>query len=162
MAKKHRIVLILNDKQKSLLEDLTEKRGFNRGTETCYWMIGEMHSREFPSYVQSRRQPITPLEREQARLEAREVGEKIKKEADYKKKVLICEALEGIVDESSGVPHCRYMKYQEEVGGTLSKVQMVEPFSTLDEDLIHYQYTDLMGNQGPEVKKKCKQKLKVS
>lgn len=157
--KKKRVVLQLNEKMARLLADLTDKRGFDYDTETCYWMIGEMHSKEFPAYTQNKRIPISPLEREQARLEARELGEKVKKDQEYKKKAGICEVLGGTIDESSGVPHCRYLKYQEEVGGTLSKVQMVEPFSTLEEDLIHYQYTDLMGNQGPEVSCKLKQKV---
>lgn len=148
------------------LEDLKNANGLNSMSATIIIAIDTAHQKRFPGYVQVGKDRIamksrSPEEKATARLEEEMQKDELKKKVWYQKKKNICDALGGKEEEFNGQPHCRYSTYSGAAGGKVDVGTFLEPFETLQEISLQYQYRNLQGETGEKAKQELQEKLKT-
>lgn len=169
MEKKVRVQLYVTESTLEKLNQLQDRFGTHNRTNTISVAIANCHKREFPDYiaVAKQRTTLSPEEKikakEVARLNTLEERERLKAESEHNKMVALCLSFdEGEVttDPQTGRPACRYPTFTGVQGGYVEKNWVTEPLAMMNEELVSFQYHDILGKTGAEGKANVLKALK--
>jgi len=139
------------------LMKLVDERDFFNPSEALRYCIQQTIKREFPGYLESKKgrpTPLTPTEKARERILTEEEEKEMKSLRAFEKKSAICEILGGEVIDINGYPHCKYPQYTEVGGGKVDIGTVTDPFTSLSEQAVEWQFRDIMGATGPAAKEK--------
>lgn len=161
MTKK--IVFNIKDEQHENILKLQEKRDFFTVSETIRFCISETTSRELDNYKELEKAKlkarVTPQERLAARLQAEDARNQHKKDRVVESRVEVCESMGGRVTEENGVKMCTYATFTESAQTKqVEKNEVTIPLEAVGDDLPQYQFRDMFGQTGDEIKKKLTKK----
>lgn len=136
MLKLNKIQLRPTDKQKQMIIDLMEEKGFRSAVSTIEFCIAESHKREFPAYVRAKMNPEDPVEAERVKIEKREAADKARQEAEEAKAMVFANKLDAEVYEDGDKKMVRYYTYDNK-----NRYEQVVPLIYLSQDDVDQQYT---------------------
>lgn len=153
-----KIHININEKQSEMVEKIKNDNGLFSISEAVRFCISYTYKKENPGYIELQKERLatrlTPEEKARGQVAMRELRDNEKANKSFKLKTGICEELGGTMEMINGQSHCVYKLYTEVPGHEVESVPITEPFDTLSEDTVNFQYRDLMGNTGKIVKKK--------
>lgn len=161
MAKK--IVFNVKEEQYKNILKMQEKRDFFNISETLRYCISETTSRELDNYKELEKAKlkarVSPQERLSARLQAEDARNQHKKDRAIESRAEVCESMGGRVTEENGVKMCTYATFTEHAQTKqVEKNETTIPLEAVGDDLPQYQFRDMFGQTGDEVKKKLTKK----
>jgi len=129
-----RVSMIFNEDILAMIERFMSEKGFDTTSEVVKQAIRGMYTKEFPAYVEAKRQgPVTPEEKAQYEQDKKEAKIKL----EEKRLMGICEALGGKVEKGeSGNMVCKYFQYDKN-----NRYENELPIAFLSEDLLESQYS---------------------
>ena len=80
---------------------------------------------------------------------------KHKKGKELQARIAVCEEMDGTVGEENGVPVCVYPAYEQDAQTkNVNRRYVTVPLEAVGDDLPQYQFRDMFGQTGADVKEK--------
>ena len=159
--KPHTKLLTYNDDIHNMLTKMQEFYGGIPASTVFQLSLVALYKKEFPPYVMEKKEraKITPEDRAKATFKVQEEREALKAQAILDKQMAYVTDLEGTIELTNGIKHCRYQIYEIGPGNKVDSIDMVEPLDYLNDASVQNQYRDMFNKTGPEVKERVKQLL---
>ena len=147
------------------LDQLQERYGATNRTNAISMTIALAHKREFPEYIQMKKESNarTPEDMARAKLAVEEAKEQAQEERERARQEGICLLMDGaeiVSDPTTGRPACRYTMYTMSSPHIVDETPMITALSLMNDDTPHLQYNDWMGRTGDPAKHTIREAIK--
>lgn len=136
------------------MKEIAEKRDIGNDTEIIRYCVAEVHAKEFPDYLYSKRPKATAEEKAIEQIDKEDLKEKRRKLTDRKEAADICTLLAGTISTNqNGKEVCDYIHYSYQGPQRIQQTRMSDELTSLNGETPMLQYQGLMGNETPEAAK---------
>jgi hypothetical protein len=158
-----RVQVIFGQNTVDKLNDLSERfgtrneRGEMNMTYTLRTLVAVTHKREFPEYIQVRKEANnrTPEDIARARIAVEDAKDQAQENREKERQEGICLLMDGaeiISDPTTGRPACKYTMYTMSSPHIVDETPTITALTLMNDDTPHLQYNDWMGRTGEPAK----------